>query len=156
MVFVGLSVAVATLFFVVSALLITSLDLVTRIGEYPIPMGPFALANHLNLIHFPLSFGVIVFGPWVCCVLVSVCSHPMNAPQNARWFIVGAIASIMVAMIWIQWTTFISVYFLTMPGLLVEVSFISNTIFFLLVSNFVLLVFIILVSLLIWFRWLTW
>jgi hypothetical protein len=80
----------------------------------------------------------------------------MNAPQNTRWFIVGAIASIMVAIIWIQWTSFISAYFLTLPVLLVEVSFISNTIFLLLISNFVVLVFLILVSLLIWFRWLTW
>ncbi len=156
LVFVGLSVAVATQFIIVFAQMIISLDLITRIGYYPTPGGGLLFFNQLSLVHFPLSFGVIVFGPWLCSVLVSVCSHPTNVPQNTRWFFASAIASIMVAAIWIQWTTFILGYFSTLSSLLVDIRSIVNSLLLLMGLNFVVLVYIIMVSLMVWFRWLTW
>jgi hypothetical protein len=154
-VFLCLSVVVSLMFFIVFACSYIAYDFAVRVSLYPTIAGLVVLYNQLSTIQFPLVVGLLFFGPWLSCFLVSVCSHPVNAPVNLRWFGVGVITSCIVTAIGIQWTYFIPTL-LTLPQLPYNYLSVASFTLVFLSYNLAIGIVISLVSILVWFRWVTW
>jgi hypothetical protein len=125
-----------------------------RLVSYPSVSGAFELVLQLNSIQLPLVLGSITFGPWLCSLLISVASHPLNEPHHIRWFFTGSLASIILTLIWMQWIKFTPTLS-SIHELPFNFSPVVIAVFSLLIFSFVLCIVVILLSINVWLRWLT-
>ena len=135
--FLILTAAVVIVFFIAFIFLIEALSLVYMIQD---PQRPSELTvGHLYsvLIMFQpyLIVATILYGPWLCLLLISVASHPTNPPRHLLWFLVGTLSTSIVVALWAQWfqftPTFISLTDISMPQFPQTLVYLPETIYML-------------------------
>ncbi len=152
--FLSLSTAVVLIFFIIFAISMAALGAIIFARAYPTVGAIVDFMNRILTINLPLIVGSAFFGPWLCSLLISVSSHPVNQPQHFRWMIVGSFVIILLIVIWVHWMAFIPLlmYSPTLPYDFVP--FTMNIIAFM-VLNLFLCILVILASINVWLRWLT-
>lgn len=152
--FLSLSTAVVLIFFIAVALLILAAYFSILVSSFTTISALIDLMNRVSVVYLPLIVGTIFFGPWLCCVLISVSSHPYNQPQPIRWWSFGIFLTLILTLIWHSWVSLMPI--LAAPSVdLIFLIPLSNGIGNLLLLNLGICILMILVSINVWLRWLT-
>ena len=161
--FLVLSGAVVISYFVAFAFVVEALSVVIDLQNPQPPAG--ITIEHLIAVLFNFQSSLIVatfiLGPWLCLLLISVASHPTNQPHHLRWFLLTSLVTLVVIGLWTQWfiftPTMLSLSGISMP------QFPQNPVNFpptismlwgIAFSTVILTVFVSLVSVALWYRWL--
>jgi hypothetical protein len=161
--FLTLSGAVAISFFVAFAFIIEALSVVTVL-QNPQPPTEITIEHLVGvLMNFQTALIVATFilGPWLCVLLISVASHPTNQPHHLRWFLITSLVTFVVAGLWTQWffftPTLLTLARIPIPPFPRDPIQFPPTITVLWgigISTVILTVFVSLVSVALWYRWL--
>jgi hypothetical protein len=125
----------------------------------PVELTVPHLYNTLVTYQSVLIGATIVFGPWLCLLLISVASHPTNQPHHFIWFMLGSLSTILMVVIWAQWF-FFTPTLLSLTGLSptfprgpINFPNTINLLWGIIAATLSLSVFVVLVSIAVWFRY---
>ncbi len=162
--FLLFSAAVTVILIVAFVFLVEALSAVSILQNTTLP--PESIVVHLIgvLLSFQSSMIVVtfLFGPWLCMLLISVASHPANQPHHLRWFLLSTAVTVVMVALWTQWFFFMPTLFsiaeISMPPFPQNPLYLPETISVLwgiAISTVFLSMFVSLVSIAVWYRWLT-
>lgn len=162
--FILFSAAITVILIVAFVFLVEALSAFSILQNTSIPI--VITMDHLIGVLLSFQSSMIVatflFGPWLCMLLISVASHPTNQPHHLRWFLVSTAVTFVMLALWTQWFFFMPTLFsiaeISMPPFPRNPLYLPETIAVLwgiAISTVFLSMFVSLVSIAVWYRWLT-